>query len=177
MEGDSANVKDAYFTETDKFTGTFGAPHLLASKRIASEFRNIARDPPPTCSATQSVQDSFLWNATIMGPAGSPYSGGIFTLRIEFPLQYPFKPPKVRFDTKIYHCNITSNGGICLGILGDDWSPALTISKVLLSICSLLTNCNPEDSVVPSIAELYKNQREKHDTYAREWTDKFAVPK
>lgn len=69
----------------------------------------------------------------------SPYSGGVFFLSITFPTDYPFKPPKVSFSTKIYHPNINANGSICLDILRDQWSPALTISKVLLSICSMLT--------------------------------------
>jgi ubiquitin-protein ligase len=59
----------------------------------------------------------------------SPYSGGVFFLSITFPVDYPFKPPKVSFTTKIYHPNINANGSICLDILRDQWSPALTISK------------------------------------------------
>ena len=59
----------------------------------------------------------------------SPYAGGVFFLSIAFPTDYPFKPPKVSFTTKIYHPNINANGSICLDILRDQWSPALTISK------------------------------------------------
>jgi ubiquitin-conjugating enzyme E2 D/E len=64
-----------------------------------------------------------------MGPGDSAYSGGVFFLAIHFPTDYPFKPPKVNFTTRIYHPNINSNGSICLDILRDQWSPALTISK------------------------------------------------
>ena len=71
----------------------------------------------------------FYWQATIMGPPDSPYQGGVFFLTIHFPTDYPFKPPKVAFSTRIYHPNINSNGSICLDILRSQWSPALTISK------------------------------------------------
>ena len=119
--------------------------------------------------------DLFHWQATIMGPEESPYNGGVFFLDIHFPADYPFKPPKVSFTTRIYHCNINSNGGICLDILKDQWSPALTISKVLLSVCSLLTDPNPEDPLVPEIAQLLKNNLTQHNATAREWTAKYAM--
>merc|ERR1712167_562566 len=102
-----------------------------------------------------------------MGPSDSPYAGGIFFLDIQFPTDYPFKPPKIKFNTKIYHCNVNNNGSICLDILSGQWSPALTISKVLLSICSLLTDPNPDDPLVPEIARQYKSDKEKHDKTAK----------
>ncbi|KYM78345.1 Ubiquitin-conjugating enzyme E2-17 kDa [Atta colombica] len=117
----------------------------------------------------------FHWQATIMGPPDSPYQGGVFFLTIHFPTDYPFKPPKVAFTTRIYHPNINSNGSICLDILRSQWSPALTISKVLLSICSLLCDPNPDDPLVPEIARIYKTDREKYNELAREWTRKYAM--
>ncbi|BCR91639.1 putative ubiquitin conjugating enzyme (UbcD) [Aspergillus chevalieri] len=132
-------------------------------------------DPPSSCSAGPLGEDLFHWQATIMGPSDSPYSGGVFFLNIHFPTDYPFKPPKVNFTTRIYHPNINSNGSICLDILRDQWSPALTISKVLLSICSMLTDPNPDDPLVPEIAHVYKTDRPRYESTAREWTRKYAI--
>jgi ubiquitin-conjugating enzyme E2 D/E len=146
-----------------------------ASKRINKELKDLQKDPPTNCSAGPKCDSNiFQWVATIIGPNDSPYANGVFSLAIEFPSEYPFKPPKIRFTTKIYHCNINDKGGICLDILKDNWSPALTISKVLLSICSLLNDPNPDDPLVPEIARLLKNDRASHDKTAREWTGRYA---
>lgn len=118
--------------------------------------------------------DAFLLCDTI-DQGDSPYAGGVFFLSITFPTDYPFKPPKVSFTTKIYHPNINANGSICLDILRDQWSPALTISKVLLSICSMLTDPNPDDPLVPDIAHLYKTDRTRYEATAREWTRKCVI--
>uniref|UniRef100_A0A7S3EWB4 UBC core domain-containing protein n=2 Tax=Haptolina ericina TaxID=156174 RepID=A0A7S3EWB4_9EUKA len=150
---------------------------MAANKRINKELMDLQKDPPANCSAGPSADPDagiFQWQATIVGPEGSPYAGGVFNLQINFPTDYPFKPPKVQFTTKIYHCNVNANGSICLDILQSQWSPALTISKVLLSICSLLTDANPDDPLVPEIAKVYKSDRVKHDATAKEWTQKYA---
>ncbi|KOS13897.1 ubiquitin-conjugating enzyme e2 [Malassezia pachydermatis] len=148
----------------------------MAMKRISKqELADLGRDPPSSCSAGPTGDNMFQWQATIMGPSDSPYSGGVFFLSITFPTDYPFKPPKVSFQTKIYHPNINANGSICLDILRDQWSPALTISKVLLSICSMLTDPNPDDPLVPDIAHLYKTDRGAYENTAREWTRKYAM--
>ncbi|XP_069814782.1 ubiquitin-conjugating enzyme E2 E1 isoform X2 [Dendropsophus ebraccatus] len=142
---------------------------------IQKELADITLDPPPNCSAGPKGDNIYEWRSTILGPPGSVYEGGVFFLDITFTPEYPFKPPKVTFRTRIYHCNINSQGVICLDILKDNWSPALTISKVLLSICSLLTDCNPADPLVGSIATQYMTNRAEHDRMARQWTKRYAT--
>ena len=146
----------------------------MALNRISKELSNMKQDPPSYCSAGPIADDMFRWQATVMGPTESPYEGGVFYLHISFPPDYPYKAPKVTFETRIYHPNINNNGGICLDILKAEWSPALTVSKVLLSICSLLTDPNPDDPLMPEIAALYKSNRKQYERKARAYTLQYA---
>ena len=147
----------------------------MSIKRIQKELKDLEKEPPSNCSAGPQGSDLFHWKGTIMGPSDSPYAGGLFWLNIHFPSDYPFKPPKVIFDTKIYHPNINASGNICLDILGSEWSPALSISKVLLSISSLLTDPNPDDPLVSEIAKLYKTDKNKYNKTAQDWTQSYAT--
>uniref|UniRef100_A0A6C0ANC5 UBC core domain-containing protein n=1 Tax=viral metagenome TaxID=1070528 RepID=A0A6C0ANC5_9ZZZZ len=148
---------------------------MAASKRITKELIDLKKDPPGDCSAGPvDENDMFNWEAVIFGPSDSPYSGGIFNTTIQFPIDYPFKPPRIMFTTKIYHPNINKEGFICLDILKQNWSPALTISKVLLSVISMLTDPNPDDPLMPDIANQYKKDRAEYELVAREWTQLYA---
>jgi ubiquitin-conjugating enzyme E2 D/E len=147
----------------------------MAARRLQREYIEVKNDPPANCSAGPvNEADFFNWEAVIFGPSDSPFAGGIFRLTIRFPSDYPFKPPIVTFKTKIYHPNINSAGGICLDILKGQWSPALSVSKVLLSILSLLTDANPNDPLMPDIARQFTNDRAAYDAAAKEWTRMYA---
>lgn len=88
----------------------------------------------------------FHWKGIIKGPSDSVYEGGEYQIDIEITEKYPYSPPKMKFDTKIWHPNVSSQTGvICLDILKDEWSPALSIRTALLSIVVLLTNPEPNN--------------------------------
>ena len=146
----------------------------FAHRRIVNELQRLYPLPAEIDAGPTDDKDVLKWQAVIRGPQGSPYQDGVFFLHIQFPNDYAFKPPKVTFDTRIYHPNINSNGSVRQDIL-QKWSSAFTISKVLRSIYSLLKNPNPEDPLVPDIAEIYKTDRNEFNRKAKEWTKKYVM--
>nr|AFK44991.1 unknown [Lotus japonicus] len=112
---------------------------------------------------------------TIPGPVGTPYEGGVFQIDITLPDGYPFEPPKMRFTTKVWHPNISSqSGAICLDILKDQWSPALTLKTALLSVQALLSAPQPDDPQDAVVAQQYLKDYQTFVNTARYWTESFA---
>lgn len=111
----------------------------MALKRIQKELTDLQRNIQANCSAGPTEESNlYKLTASIAGPEDSPYQGGIFFLNIQFPKDYPFKPPKVFFTTRIYHPNINSSGEICFDILRNQWSPAMNISKLFFRLAHFL---------------------------------------
>ena len=122
----------------------------------------------------------------IAGPDDTPYEGGLFNAELFLPDEYPMVPPKVLFRTKIYHPNIDKLGKsgyslttvpigrICLDILKKNWSPALQIRAVLVSIQSLLSDANLDDPLDEEVAEHFKTDLDAANEKAKEWTLEFA---
>lgn len=143
------------------------------------ELRNFELDPPDFCTVSLVEDNLFHWEAKLKGPKDSPFEGGTFLLDIVFPNEYPNKPPKILFKTKIYHPNIGTTGQICMDIIDDMWSPALTIEKrkefyrvykkiireflVAHSISSLLADPNFDEPLIQEIGRIYKTDPERYN--------------
>ncbi|XP_044765179.1 uncharacterized protein LOC123321576 [Coccinella septempunctata] len=143
--------------------------------RLMTELRVMKSDPLDGIQAEPLDDCACHWQATLEGPAGSPYEGGLFFLFIKVPESYPLTPPIVRFITKIFHPNVSRHGDIGIDSIHQNWSLALTMSKLLISIQSLLTDPFCDVCMEPDICDLYINNRKAFDKQARKWTAKYAM--
>ncbi|XP_058796697.1 uncharacterized protein LOC131667355 isoform X2 [Phymastichus coffea] len=143
--------------------------------RLRIELKGLRCDPPEGIAATPLDQMCCHWQATITGPSGSPYEGGIFYLYLQVPYSYPMRPPVVRFLTKILHPNVSRHGDVGIDSIHHNWSLALTISKVLISVQSLLTDPYCQVCMESELGDMYMNDRTRFEEIARAWTLKYAM--
>jgi len=99
----------------------------------------------PQCKLITNKDDIMNFKATYTPEKDSYWYGGKYEFDITVPDQYPFNPPKVLCNTKVYHPNIDLKGNVCLNILRDDWKPTLNVSTVIAGIYFLFTDPNPND--------------------------------
>jgi ubiquitin-protein ligase len=117
-----------------------GIYNPIRANRLRGDIRSLGSDATEGIFAVPLDNQLSHWQASILGPAGSPYEGGKFFLYIIIPFSYPMLPPQVRFLTKILHPNVSRHGDVGIDSIRDNWSVALNISKLLLSVQSLLTD-------------------------------------
>jgi len=148
----------------------------LRDKRLGHDLKGLAQDAPEGIEAKPLDNCYYHWQASITGPVGSPYEGGVFYLYLKVPMLYPFKPPEVRFLTKIFHPNVNRHGDIGIdSIQQGNWVSGLTLTKVLISIQSLLTDPFCDVCMEPEVGQLCRADRDTFNAVAREWTWRFAM--
>ncbi|KYR01925.1 ubiquitin-conjugating enzyme E2 [Tieghemostelium lacteum] len=145
-----------------------------SNKRLQKEITDILKTPPTWCTAQVVGDNLHKWKATVIGPENSPYEKGNFEIELDIPVDYPFKPPALKFTTKIYHPNIKSDGTVCSELLSQNWSPQLKIFDVLTTIRLLLQEPNPESPLEVEIAQQFKNDRNAFNKAAKEYCKKYA---
>ncbi|EKX42637.1 hypothetical protein GUITHDRAFT_39945, partial [Guillardia theta CCMP2712] len=96
-------------------------------------------------------ENIYEWEGFVNGPEGTPYEGGRFKFEMKFPAEYPFKPPKLNFTTKVLHPNITDDGKVCLDVISEGWNPAVSLRQIILSLHTLFTDPNPSNPLVPEV--------------------------
>ncbi|KAI4862840.1 ubiquitin-conjugating enzyme/RWD-like protein [Hypoxylon rubiginosum] len=143
------------------------------ARRVAKELSDMEVDSRAsgiTAHPAASNGDLTHLKACIPGPPGTPYEGGRFIVDVKIPNEYPFRPPVMKFDTKIWHPNISSQtGAICLDTLSSAWSPVLTIKSTLLSLQGLFESPEPKDPQDAEVAKMMINDREAFNKKAHEW--------
>ena len=176
-----------------------------AKRRLVKDFKRLQKDPPSGVSAAPQENDIMKWNGVIFGPDDTPWDGGTFKLTLEFTevrrpyarvtcnclrcaarcacslpgdpyaQDYPNKPPKVKFVSKIFHPNVYADGAICLDILQNQWSPIYDIAAILTSIQSLLNDPNPNSPANAEAARLWQENRREYAKRVKEVVEQSWV--
>ncbi|PIK45529.1 putative ubiquitin-conjugating enzyme E2 C-like [Apostichopus japonicus] len=128
------------------------------SKRLQQELMTIMMSGSSEVSAFPDGDNIFKWIGTVKGPKGTVYEGLSYKLTLEFPADYPFSAPTIKFKTACFHPNVDEHGNICLDILKEKWSAVQSVHSMLVSIQSLLGEPNNDSPLNTLAAETWCNQ-------------------
>uniref|UniRef100_A0A161MF60 Ubiquitin-conjugating enzyme E2-18 kDa n=1 Tax=Triatoma infestans TaxID=30076 RepID=A0A161MF60_TRIIF len=148
---------------------------MAGTRRLQKELSELQQSGMKSFRNIQVNEENILsWQGLIL-PDDPPYNKGAFRIGINFPTEYPFRPPKIVFQTKIYHPNIDENGQVCLPIIrAENWKPATKIDQVIKALVALINNPEPEHPLRSDVAEEYVRDRKKFLKNADEFMKKFA---
>mmetsp|Transcript_38629 Transcript_38629/g.27961 ORF Transcript_38629/g.27961 Transcript_38629/m.27961 type:complete len:152 (-) Transcript_38629:79-534(-) len=143
--------------------------------RLTKEMNDLNKNPIAGTTIETVGDDVFKWNVRLDGPEGTPYIGGRFQVLLDFGDSYPFKPPKINFQTKIYHPNIkTDTGEICMQAIENNWVPTLNAKWIIEAVISVMKNPNAENPLEANIAQQFSSNQNQYLATAAEWTAQYA---
>ncbi|KAK5135965.1 hypothetical protein LTR08_004423 [Meristemomyces frigidus] len=150
------------------------------TRRLQKEIQDIHKDTHSGITITApsgspDITDFTHFKGHFAGPPDTPYETGSYAIDIKITAEYPFKPPEMRFVTKIWHPNVSSQtGAICLDTLAGAWSPVLTLKSALISLQSLLSSPEPKDPQDAEVASMLLTRPDEFAHVAREWAQRYA---
>ncbi|XP_013392369.1 ubiquitin-conjugating enzyme E2 S-like isoform X2 [Lingula anatina] len=150
------------------------SPQIM--RHVTKELMTLQSDPPEGIKIIPNEEDITDIQAAIEGPAGTPYAGGMFRVKLVLSKGFPSEPPKGFFLTKIFHPNVAKNGEICVNTLKRDWKTEYGIKHILLTIKCLLIVPNPESALNEEAGKLLLEQYDDYSQRARLYTDIHAKP-
>jgi ubiquitin-conjugating enzyme E2 S len=149
------------------------SPQII--RRVVKEMNDLVNDPPEGIKVNINDEDITDIQAYIEGPAGTPYAGGVFRVKLALGKDFPQTPPKAFFLTKIFHPNVAKNGEICVNTLKKDWKPDLGIKHILLTVKCLLIVPNAESALNEEAGKLLLEQYECYSQRAKMMTEIHAL--
>jgi len=148
---------------------------MAATRRLQRELQDIRKANPPSFRDIVVDDSNILHWTGLLVPDCAPYSKGAFRIEIIFPVEYPFKPPKVTFKTKIYHPNVDEKGQVCLPIVtAENWKPATKTDQVINALLSLINEPEPAHPLREDLAKEYFKDRKKFMKNAEDFTKKHG---
>lgn len=142
------------------------------NRRIINDLKHIKLEFDKQIFAEPLPDNLLNWQAVILGPPDSIWDGGVFKLTMEFPKDYPIKPPLVKFVTTMFHPNIYTDGKICLDILDNKWVPMYDTAGILQSIQLLLLDPNPTSPANTLAAKMFVESPEEYNKNVKECVEK-----
>lgn len=148
---------------------------MAATRRLTKELADIQSNTSKTFREIKADESNILQWQGLLLPESAPYNKGAFRVEINFPAEYPFKPPKINFRTKIYHPNIDEKGQVCLPIIqADNWKPATKTEQVIESLLTLISEPEPEHPLRADLAEEFTKDKKKFMKNAEDFTKKHS---
>ena len=144
-------------------------------KRLKKELDEIEGNPSDKFIIQKTSDDLLRWEVLVFGPSETPYEGGRFKLIVNIPPEFPFKPPKVHFETKIYSFLVLENGKICDHCFShaNTWKPAFRIRSIITDkVMEIMTSPDKyfRNVLRSDLADLYCRDKEQYISNAKEWT-------
>lgn len=145
-------------------------------RQVSKELADLVNNPPEGVKVHLNEEDISDIQATIDGPACTPYCGGVFRVKLVLGKDFPSSPPKGFFVTKIFHPNVAKNGEICVNTLKKDWKPDLGIKHILLTVKCLLIVPNPESALNEEAGKLLLEHYDDYCQRAKMMVEIHAQP-